>query len=1621
MSALKENEAVLDSIEGKIKTFTNAFQTMWNNIIGSDIIKNVVDFGTWIVTIIGDLGLLKTALIAVTAVKILPWILQLTTSFQGYGKTLVSLGKWMTTVQGSNVRLGQSIGNLVNTFKTGGMSVKQFASSLGTLVAKSPITSILAVAAAIGVVIAISEKAITTLAEQQEKFNEATSDLESTKGKLNSLKSELSDIEGQIETLQSKGPLSFTEQEELSRLQSVSAELERQIGLTETLAQQQQKSVNYEATKTINQYDDAVFETGKGKSDYQEQGAKWGAAIGGTLAAIGILLAPFTGGLSAAATVGVTAAAGLAGAGIGAGLGYGVGGEYADNQVQVGEALEDMREQRAKLQEAANKAYQAYVNDPTDEKLSEKYQAASMALDEYDSKMTNHISQMDAYYKSIDFSAYDPILDADKIKGLRQEMNDFYDTQDKWAIMTGTRGAKENALNRIWNSDELKDVKKQIEEAARAGKEIHLEEYFNPTELDAFNQRLYDMGIYTHETEAYFIKAAEAAAQLAKTPLYEASTEADGLAKGVQSITDALKTAKVEGGLTSDALKTLSDTLGGVESLGDSWTNFAEIMSSTTSTIIEQEEAARQLVTTYLDNKLDGVGNLTPEQKGIYISKLDDAGVWNARELVDNQMMQNMYQSMIDNADYDWGYIERTWGEFRKFIDSAGQENTLGMDFVQRLGDLGIEVTKNWEDLASEERNIIADSIDAFKEISAYDVQKIADEYGYELPLYLKLADDADQEVEEALTRFEEGGNVDLHLRPKISLEDMKSAGWDEFDDEYATLFSSVYSNEDGTIAMNFTPILPDGRVLSPGELQQYAEDVIAGVHDDYLKLQIGAEFTGEDAIEQATQAGTIISKLHSEYLTTGTSAEYVAGLINEYGKTSEALNDVKKKQSEYQTWLTGNDANKGYKKLIQDVDAAKEKVDKFKEEFGEFNADDWTQIGNLGLRYKNFDTGEVLSLVEFTEKEKQQEKYQSLIDNYDKLKKELDQKIKEGKTKGFLTEDGELNEEVTVELQAEAEGFQAELDAIKDQLDAFAEPVMVQFSFDVDQVKAEIEATKTAISESMSGTGMTEDSVKNIQSIYTGFANYDEAELFEATANGIHLNADALRRLRDEQDEYNRDKIDSKLTARKAAYEDLTDKIIASSDATEIANYMMEQEVLSEEISELSMLAAAYDGVTSSYQAWVDAQAGPEEGDMYDSVQGSIESMKELYSKGLVGTEEFRTGVAMWTGVDASADIDTIVAAYKQGLPIIQKYFTTGKQGAQAFLQKVSSINSEWAHINQETGDWEINIDNEALATELGVSVEMVEAIQKKLKDYGFEVHFGDLFEELKGIDDQLEQYAKDLELEVHFKATDMDVLDADIEKAKEKLDTFKDPKTGQINLQVDGAEQAQMVLTALLVQKQKVEQEGYLKFNIEDPQTKIESLVVLLDQIQSTQQKIDIAVAVGQDTTELDSQMNGLIEELGAQEIPGELKIDPTKTGSEIAEAWTTFKSNNAESGKLMVDLGINKDAIINYNPDEADPKTGTVTYDYNDEKIQKYKPPNKTGYVTWKSKNTTIATNFVGHGTVYLKAEAAARGTAFATGTAFAQGNWGTKRSGIALGGELGPELVVFTMPPYIVIYM
>lgn len=79
------------------------------------------------------------------------------------------------------------------------------------------------------------------------------------------------------------------------------------------------------------------------------------------------------------------------------------------------------------------------------------------------------------------------------------------------------------------------------------------------------------------------------------------------------------------------------------------------------------------------------------------------------------------------------------------------------------------------------------------------------------------------------------GGNVDVLARPLVDAARLVEKGWEDAGEGIATVFSSSYGVEDAGGSSHeilVTPILPDGTVLSPGELEEYIDMVLNGAED---------------------------------------------------------------------------------------------------------------------------------------------------------------------------------------------------------------------------------------------------------------------------------------------------------------------------------------------------------------------------------------------------------------------------------------------------------------------------------------------------------------------------------------------------------------------------------------------------------------------------------------------------------------------------------------------------------------------------------------------------------------------------------------------------------------------
>lgn len=129
-------------------------------------------------------------------------------------------------------------------FSTVGESISGVLIAHPIIAALTAFTGILAVASAM----------TTDAKEKVDKAVSSSEKYEQTKSDIQSIESELETVGNQIDELNAKDHLSFTDQAELSNLQSQSAELERQLELKQALADIQQDQAARDAKDAFNSY-----------------------------------------------------------------------------------------------------------------------------------------------------------------------------------------------------------------------------------------------------------------------------------------------------------------------------------------------------------------------------------------------------------------------------------------------------------------------------------------------------------------------------------------------------------------------------------------------------------------------------------------------------------------------------------------------------------------------------------------------------------------------------------------------------------------------------------------------------------------------------------------------------------------------------------------------------------------------------------------------------------------------------------------------------------------------------------------------------------------------------------------------------------------------------------------------------------------------------------------------------------------------------------------------------------------------------------------------------------------------------------------------------------------------
>ena len=630
-----------------------------------------------------------------------------------------------------------------------------------------------------------------------------------------------------------------------------------------------------------------------------------------------------------------------------------------------------------------------------------------------------------------------------------------------------------------------------------------------------------------------------------------------------------------------------------------------------------------------------------------------------------------------------------------------------------------------------------------------------------------------------------------------------------------------------------------------------------------------------------------------------------------------------------------------------------------------------------------------------------------ALKEQFKGIDKEIDNLSGEGR---------ELAYQIAIEDEDFDGTWQDVMDKIKTMKEEAENPMtfnMGVFTTEVGDAIALIDTLNAAIANSYSGKGLSvsyevdEDTgvvqltgdIANLQAAYQDLDGYDPSVLFERTANGVHINREALRQLQAQEEALNKSKWledEKNLTDQLAIATNKLANAKNSGDESDITAAQETVNTLQQQLEQVQLLSAAYDGATSSYQQWINAQSAGEEGDMFRTVSETMKSRgDQLYNEGRYNTEEFRAIADYFSNEDLStASVENLVAAYENAANARERYFTGNKQGIDNFMadmQNDAELMSKGIVKTLEDGSLEFQAGSDKiLADKFHLSEEAIQSILRAASEYTDGIKIGKIdgsedfnasidemkskADEAKGKLEELKNAGnQNLDLNFNFDSTNLEDLDAQIERAKTNLDQFKN-SDGQIDLSVDGAEEAVTILQTLIQQKVMVSQPAIMSIDTTgldeataETVSKLQEFQTQLDTINSLEMQQDFGIQI--DTNQLDtakSKAQELFSELQGKSQDGSLEITPdvkVDTGSmesleqslssmtpEIkAKIVPEISDGSVSADNIKLD---DKNAKVNYTlGDQAPPKDKSATVNYNETGGNQSIPSDKNATVNYK----------------------------------------------------------------------
>ncbi len=502
---------------------------------------------------------------------------------------------------------------------------------------------------------------------------------------------------------------------------------------------------------------------------------------------------------------------------------------------------------------------------------------------------------------------------------------------------------------------------------------------------------------------------------------------------------------------------------------------------------------------------------------------------------------------------------------------------------------------------------------------------------------------------------------------------------------------------------------------------------------------------------------------------------------------------------------------------------------------------------------------------------------------------------------------------------------------------------------------------------------------------------------------------------------------------------EELRQKLIDNTDATgksaesiqeQLDGLLASNDAIVEQCSQLDLLNSSLMESIGIYQQWKDAQNSSESGDMFDdsikalALVNNTLNNTESDSYGRIGRQDYKTSLDLVIPDTVDKSDEDAINSY---LNSIDNLFTHNDKGEKAGLnieEFCKQAMDKGLMVLDESGEnYQVagGKTMEDFAEGMNLAMPMVQSAFGEMSELGATWDFsdegiqtmGDIAVAATEASEALRNVSVNEDLKINLDVSDLQTTE---EKCSALDDTISEMNSVKAKVGVDSSEvdQANTIIQYCVAQKQELEAPAVMNVDVSQVSGKIGEAIGLLQEFQTAQNTLQMQETLGMDTSEAQANVEAVADKIKGLDtnVKATLSIDDSSIDT-IQDSISNKLTN-----EVMVKAGIDDSAIIGFQETKHDAK-GEVDWDNDTTKVDAYAAAQKKsdGTVLWSNDISQVKTQFqaVGHinwGNTSAPTNGAnsVNGTAHASGTAKANGDWGNKRPGTTLVGELGREMCV-----------